>query len=314
MAKTLKWIGISLVGLAIVISAAIFYLKSKFENLAGRIYTPKVEAITIPGDSASIERGKVLSVECRTCHGHDLAGSDFFNDPMIGYMSSPNLTRALGSATEKYSDLDYVRTLRHALNPTGRTLMVMPSENIGQMSDQDLGCLIAYLKTVDPIEKKQGPTNFTFTAKVMAGAGMFGNLYPYDVIDHDAVHHISAPNISSDPAYGEYFSKFIGCKSCHGAQLNGGISPDPVSPPAPNITAGGNLGKWTATQFIETVRNGKTPEGKVLKAEFMPWPGIGAHSEVELEGLYNYLKSLPALPTDPGVQKKMDKLASSTQE
>lgn len=138
----------------------------------------------------------------------------------------------------------------------------------------------------------------------MAGAGMFGNLYPYDVIDHDAVHHISAPNISTDPAYGEYFSKFIGCKSCHGAQLNGGISPDPVSPPAPNITGGGNLGKWTVTQFVETMRNGKTPEGKVLKAEFMPWPGIAAHSEVELEGLYNYLKSLPALPTDPGVQKR----------
>ena len=52
--------------------------------------------------------------------------------------------------------------------------------------------------------------------------------------------------------------------------------------------------------------SGKTPENKTLDAKFMPWPGIGVHDDEELEALYNYLKSLPATPTDAKLQKKLD--------
>jgi hypothetical protein len=39
----------------------------------------------------------------------------------------------------------------------------------------------------------------------------------------------------------------------------------------------------------------------------MPWPGIGAHEDVELEAIYNYLKSLPALPNSAELEKVMKK-------
>lgn len=305
MKKILKWIGIGLGSVLILMAITAFYLKSKFESGAKRHLEPKVTAIDIPSDSASLERGKVLAVGCRGCHGNDYAGLDFFNDPAIGYMSSPNLTPAKGSATEKYTPEDWVRTLRHGVNPSGKSLMVMPSESIGQLSDQDLGCLIAYIKSLTPIEKPLGPTNFTFMAKVMAGAGMFGNLYPYDIINHDGVQSIKAPPKSNNAEYGEYMMKFHGCKGCHGEKLNGGISPDPISPPASNITAGGNLGKWSLDQFRETVRSGKTPEGKILDPKFMPWPGIGAHDDTELEAVFNYIKSMPALPNSQELEDKL---------
>lgn len=305
MKKILKWTGI-IIGLVLMVGAgSAFYLKSKFENLQNRSYEQKVVAVRIPADSSSLARGKVLSVGCQGCHGDDLGGKDFFNDPMIGYMSSPNITRSRGSATEKYSDLDYVRTLRHGLNPKGRALMVMPSESIGQASDEDLGCLISYLKAVIPVEKKQGPTQFSFTAKVMAGAGLFGNLYPYDVIKHDKVHTISAPPKSIKPEYGAYVARMEGCRSCHGETLAGGISPDPSSPPVPNITPGWHMGVWTVNHFKEAMRTGKTPEGKVLDPKFMPWPGIGAHDDIELEALFNYIKSLPASANSPELEKKL---------
>ncbi len=102
--------------------------------------------------------------------------------------------------------------------------------------------------------------------------------------------------------------RFHACKSCHGEQLNGGISPDPISPPPTNISTGGNLGKWTLEQFRETMRSGKTPEGKLLDAKFMPWPGIGAHDDEELEAIFNYIKSLPGLPNSAVLDKKLKEM------
>lgn len=304
-----KWVGIILAIVLVVGAITAFYLKSKFENLSKRHFEPKFTAVPILSDSASLERGKVLAVGCRGCHGNDYAGLDFFNDPSIGYMSSPNLTGAKGSATENYNDMDWTRTLRHAVNPAGKPLMVMPSEAIGLLSDQDLGCLIGFLKSLPKIEKPLGPTRFTFMAKVMAGAGLFGNLYPYDIIKHDEVQSIPHVEISNSPEYGAYITRFHGCQSCHGATFNGGVSPDPVSPPGLNITPAGNIGKWTLDQFKETVRSGKTPEGKILDPKFMPWPGIGAHNDIELEGLFNYLKAQPALANSPELEKKLKDMA-----
>jgi mono/diheme cytochrome c family protein len=307
MKKYLKWLGILLVAILAIAAIAVFYLKSKFENLDGRKFEPTVTAITVPSDSASIERGKVLAVDCKHCHGDDYAGKAFFNDPKIGFMASANISGAKGSATEKYTDQDWVRTLRHGVNPSHRALMVMPAENIGLLGDQDLGCLIAYMKTVKPVEKIKGPTDFKLFGKVLAGAGAFGSLYPYDVIKHDQVQHITAPIKSPQPEYGNYLTQFHGCRGCHGSQLNGGKHPAPSAPPVPNITGGGHPGKWSLAEFKSTLRNGKTPEGKTLDAEYMPFPGIGAHDDIELEAIYSYLKSIPALPNSPELDKLLKK-------
>ncbi len=302
--KILKWIGIIIGAVLLIGLISAFYLKSKFENGAQRNLTPTITEIKILNDSASLVRGKVLSVECRICHGNDLAGQPFFNDPQLGYMSSPNLTRALGSNTEKYTDQDYIRTLRHGAKPNGQPVMVMPSESIGLMSDEDLGCLIGYLKTVEKVEKPLGSTNFTMFAKILAGAGAFGDMYPYDIIDHNAVQSIKAPEHSTSKEYGAYITRYIGCAKCHGEHFNGGVSPDPISPPPTNITPTGNIGKWSLAQFKETMRGGKTPEGKILEDKFMPWSGIAAHDDSEIEALYNYLKSLPPLPNSKEYEAK----------
>ena len=87
MKKAIKWIGIILGALLLVAAISSFYLKSKFVKQGTRKVDAKVTAIVIPSDSASLERGKLLAVGCRECHGHDYSGKDFFNDPAIGYMA-----------------------------------------------------------------------------------------------------------------------------------------------------------------------------------------------------------------------------------
>ncbi|MEZ4959845.1 MAG: c-type cytochrome [Saprospiraceae bacterium] len=301
MKKFLKWAGITLLGLVLIVLLASWIFASKFNSKFEKVYSLTPASVAIPTDSASIERGRTLSVGCRSCHDVDMGGKVFFDDPNIGVLPSSNLTRAKGSETEGYTDEDYVRALRHGLNKKGNPLMVMPSESITHLSDQDLGCLIAFIKTLPPIERTFPKRHFTYMSQVMAGAGMFGNLFAYDVIDHEKAKNITAPPIGNSMEYGAYVTRFEGCQTCHSANFGGGKSPDPVSPPVPDITKSGNPGKWSLEQFIATFRTGKTPEGKMLQGEFMPFAGIGALSDVEVEGLYNYIQSLP--PAHPAESK-----------
>ncbi|HLF64270.1 MAG TPA: c-type cytochrome [Saprospiraceae bacterium] len=294
MKKVLKWTGIVLLTLVLIVLIGSWLLARKFNMEFVKKYELTPAPVAIPTDSASIERGRTLTVGCRNCHDVDLAGKVFFDDPKIGSLASSNLTRAKDSDTEGYKDEDFVRAIRHGLNKRGNPLMVMPSEAYTHYSDQDLGCIIAYLKSLPPIERRFAKRHFTYMSQVMAGAGMFGNLFPYKVIDHEKAKNITAPPIGNSIEYGKYVVDFDGCKNCHGADFGGGKSPDPVSPPVPDISTGSNSGKWTLEQFINTFRTGKTPEGKALQGQFMPFAGIGALSDVEIEAVYKYIHSLPA--------------------
>lgn len=294
MKKILKWTGITLLSLVLLVLLASWILASKFNSQFDKVVNVEHVAVTVPTDSASIARGAMLSVGCQNCHDRDLAGKVFFDDTNIGVLPSANLTRAKGSATEGYTDIDYVRAIRHGVGKKGNKMMIMPSGAYSHMSDQDLGCLIAYLKTLPPIERNFDQRNFTYMAQVMAGAGMFGNMFEYDVIDHENAKNITAPPISNSIEYGEYVTRWDGCTTCHGANFGGGKSPDPVSPPVPDITKGSRAGNWTKEEFIAFFKTGKTPDGRMPNVQFMPWESVGALHEVEIEAVYNYLHSLPS--------------------
>lgn len=308
MKKAIKWTVIAIVSLLLLLFLLGFYFSSKYDRMSSKRYEVDVRPISIPSDSISMERGRMLSVICRDCHGVDFSGLGFFDDEALGYMASPNLTGAKGSATENYTDLDWIRALRHGLNPQGRPLMVMPSEFLCNFSDKDLGALIAFMNSLPEIEKPMGPTHFTTFASVMMGAGMFGEMYAYNRINHEDVHQIPSVDVSNTIEYGAYMTRIHGCKFCHGEQFNGGIHPDPTAPPGLNITPKGNIGNWSSDQFIQVMRTGKTPEGKVFNLKFMPFPGIGAHDSLELSALYAYLKTLPPLEDNPDIAKQLKKM------
>ena len=85
------------------------------------------------------------------------------------------------------------------------------------------------------------------------------------------------------------------CTLCHGERLSGGTVPDEDDgPKAPNITAGGALGSWTKSQFVDTLRSGITPEGQLLDFEFMPWNRFNQMTDDEMDAIWLYLQSLPA--------------------
>ncbi len=293
MKRILKYLAYGLILLAGIIGLFAFYFIHKFNAESEKKVVVELTAIDIPTDSTAVERGRILSVGCRSCHGNQLEGNYFFDDPDIGKIASSNLTGAKGSPTEKYTDLDWIRSIRHGVGPDGRKLFIMPSESMCHLSDRDLGCLIAFLKTLPKIENHFEKASFTTFSKILAGAGQFGELYPYNLIDHERAQHVAHPAAVNSLEHGLYMMRSHGCISCHKEDLKGGKSPDPVSPLVPNISATGNPGKWTRAQFIETLRTGKTPEGKMLDGKFMPFAGIAPFSDEEIGSIYDYIMSLP---------------------
>ena len=125
----------------------------------------------------------------------------------------------------------------------------------------------------------------------MMGAGMFPPLAA-DQIDHSSPP-AAAPEPGVTAAYGEYLSHT--CTECHGASLNGApFGPPGQEVPTPNLTPGGELAAWSEDGFINTMRTGVTPFGRILNDE-MPWKYYGQMTDDELKALWMYLRSLPAL-------------------
>ncbi|MBK7763653.1 MAG: cytochrome c [Bacteroidetes bacterium] len=297
MKKFLKWTFIVIIILLIIAIGSGFYLNSDFEKRYTKTYTLTPTLLPIPSDSFSIARGKHWAdILCSDCHGNGLGGKEFFNVPDIGCINTPNITTGKGSKTIDYTDEDWIRVLRHGIKKNGQALFIMPSKSIGKLSDENLAQLIAYMKQITPVEKEWAAPTLTVKAKVLASLGAFGKLFDAETIDHQKVKNVSAPPVEANIEYGAYMISICGCKTCHGETLNGFKDPNPEAPFSPNISPGGNFGKWTLEQFITTFKTGNTPEGKQLNNLFMPFSSYSKMDTLEFNALYNYIKAQKALP------------------
>lgn len=296
--KALKWV---IAGFAFVIALlgiGVGALYARSQSRFNHIYAVQAEAVAIPNDDASIARGKHLAgMLCAGCHGENLAGTEFFNDPTLGTIHAKNLTAGKGGIGATYTDADYVRALRHGVRPDGMSIFVMPSRDFYHLSDQDLGSIVAYLKTAPAVDQAWGPKQFTLLGNVLVGLGVFDNMMMADLIDHTASRP-AAPAMGVTRKYGGYLVQLNGCRQCHGQQLSGGKVDDPtIDMLAPNLTPAGELAGWADADFIKVTRTGITPAGRRL-SEVMPWKNYGSHmTDDELKAIFLYLQSLPKLQT-----------------
>lgn len=292
MKKFFKWVGIVIGALLVIILISAFIFYNISTSKVSKKFDVSPEKISIPTDPASIERGKhLVKIVCTDCHGEDLAGTDFFSDPALGEIHAANLTSGKGGAGQDFTDEDWVRAIRHGVDDEGRGLMIMPSSSFYNMNDADLGAVIAYLKSIPPVDKEWGKPNLTPMSKIMAGAGAFGNYLAVETIPHTAPRPISPPE-GVTVEYGDYLVTLMDCRACHGSNLAGGQSSEPGSPLSPNLTSGGEMGTWSETDFVQTIRGGVTPTGKGLN-KYMPWKTYALMTDDELFAVYKYIKSLP---------------------
>jgi mono/diheme cytochrome c family protein len=297
--RWLKWIGMLLSGLLTLIPTVLLILALiGFYQLNERFDNPVVE-IRVTGTPAQIARGEKLAQICVSCHtpGNQLplSGSNFaakFEFPPLGTLYAPNLTPS--GNIQDWSDGEVIRAIREGVHKNGRSLLVMPSANFRNMSDEDVQALVTYLRS-QPAAGGPTPENkFNVLGAIFMNLSDFRTAQP-------PVGHVTAPQAET-PAYGKYLVDVIGCRDCHGAQLQGKVvNGQPGPPPGPNLTL--IVPQWTEDEFMTFFNTGTLPGGgKVpiltLKSGFseprMPWPIVrAATTDDELKAMFSYLHALP---------------------
>ena len=219
MNKVLKWIGIVLGALVVLVVLAAAGLYAATSVRLNKRYSYEPPPISIPSDAASVTRGEHLVksfLGCTSCHGDQLQGTEFFNSPPLAVVSAPNLTRGQGGVGASFSDADFVRVLRHGVDPTGRALFIMPSEDFTNLSDADLGAVVAYIRTFPPVDNQAPAPQILPVGRVLIAAGIFGSVFAVDKIDHTGARLATTPAAGVTAEYGQYVVSIAGCRSCHG--------------------------------------------------------------------------------------------------
>ena len=295
-----KWVGIvfgTLLGLIILASLVLYSLG---ESRLNRAYNISQEFVTIPSDEASLAEGKRIFQYrgCEACHGEQLQGLVYLDNPAIGQVITPNLTTGKGGIGTQRTDVDLLRSIRHGVRPDGTPLLFMPSTEFYFLSDQDIGRVIAYIRSLPPVDNEMPASKLSVTGRIVMNVTQEITFLPAELIPHDAPRPI-APAPGATPEYGEYLT--YSCKVCHGLTLSGGEIPGfpPEWPPAPNLTSGkgSRLPTWGEDGFIEIIRTGQK-HGRSINPTYMPWKSYQHMTDDELRAAYLYLQSLP--PKDFG--------------
>ena len=295
MGKLFRWLGITLAAVAALLALVLVGIYVVSSGKLDERYAVQVEAVPIPTDSASVERGRHLATAvsaCVDCHGEDLAGTTMIEDAAFATVAAPNLTPA--GVGGELTDTDWVRAIRHGVARDGRSLIVMPSEVYYDLSDADLGAVIAYAKTVPPATREPAERRYGPISRMLLAMDKLPIFAARKVAEKGAP--FPAPPSGVTREYGEYLAHVGGCLSCHGPGLSGGAIPDgdPSAPPASNLTPEG-IGQWTLADFTRALREGRRPAGTEINA-FMPWRVTRNMTDNEIRALWLYLQSVPPKP------------------
>jgi len=251
-------------------------------------------ALSIPTDAEAIARGEHLAVTrgCTDCHAADLGGRVLVDKFPIGRLAAPNLTQGKGGV----GPLDagrMERAIRHGLGADGRLLLYMPTTDFSALSDADVADLMAYVSTRPALDREIAPPEAGPLMRVLFLLDKAPLVYALKVDQHAA--HAATVAAAPTAEYGRYVAR--ACMGCHGDHFSGGHVPGtpPDFPDAANITPAG-IGQWSKVDFIAAMRQGKRPDGRTLNT-FMPWKAFATMTDTEIDALWAFLQTLPAVQT-----------------
>jgi len=263
-----------------------------------------------------LERGNYLVhsvVNCMDCHSQfDMnkfslpivpgseGGGGFAVHELVeipGKIYIPNITPF---ALKDWSDDDIASAITRGINKKGDTLFpMMPYHGLSAMAKEDVDAVIAYIRTLKPIEK-------TYPAREMfIPMSAFG---PLPDVDYKMN---KKPDTADKLKYGEYLVTIGHCTDCHtpltkeGAPimsnfLSGGQR---FKAPAFDVTVANitpdsatGIGTWTEDMFLAKFRTNASPEninknpGKFNT--IMPWSFYGTMKDNDLKSIYTYLRTI----------------------
>ena len=251
-----------------------------------------------------LERGRYLMqsiVACGNCHtpqgpdgplpGMELAGGLEVETPDFTAVSA-NITPDKGSGIGRWTDAQIVTAIREGRRPDGSIIgPPMPIGLYRGMSDNDALAIVAYLRSVKPVDNKVARTTYPFPLPPSYGP---------------PIGKVPDVSQSDEVAYGRYLAGPAGhCIECHSspgangqadfanALGAGGLKfPGPWGlSVAPNITPTG-LARYSDAEVKAIITTGVRPEGSRLKPP-MAVPYYARMKEADLDALVAYLRTLP---------------------
>lgn len=263
-----------------------------------------------------LQRGEYLAnhvMVCMDCHserdyslftapmvaGTEGQGGEIFDQNMgfPGRYVSPNITPTkLGN----WTDGEIFRAITSGVSKDGRALFpVMPHPYYGQLDEEDIKSVIAYIRSLEPIDHETEPSVPDFPMNLII------NTIPKQA------QLTTRPPKSDLVSYGKYLVTAAACNDCHtkqekgqftGQPFAGGMEfkfPDGAILRSANITPHETgIGLWNEELFIQRFKafsdSTYTPH-KLKPGEFqtlMPWTFYAEMKTEDLKAIYAYLNTL----------------------
>jgi mono/diheme cytochrome c family protein len=269
-------------GVAGVLVSGVAIIMALSEARLRKTYDVPLTTIDVPRDPVSIAEGERLA-RIRGCyggcHGATLEGSPFFERPGVARIPAPNLTAVL----PEYSDAELARLIRRGVKRDGRSVFAMPSEMFAELTDDDLGRIIGFLRTHPGIERLSDEFRVGPLGRVGLVLGRF----------QPVAARVGAAPVrfaeNTDPvAKGRYLARTT-CTECHGRDLNG--SRDGTVPDLAIAVA------FPDADFLRLMREGRGLGGRELGLMGRVAQSRFAYfTDDEIGAVHEYLKHRAAHP------------------
>ncbi len=300
-----KWLrrgGVTLLALLLLAAAAVAAGLLLAQRKMQRTVEVSVAPVALrdPGDTAALARGQYLfaSRGCVDCHGANGAGRFFIDQPGGLRVAGPQISPGPGNVTARYQPIDWVRAIRHGVDPRGRPLLIMPSEDYNRFTDDDLSALVAYVRSMPPVAQGGAAVvELPLPVRVLYGFGLIPDAASR--IDHSLPPSVPvAAGVTRE--HGAYVANM--CIGCHGAHLQGGKIPGgpPDWPPAARLAPGPDsaMARYPdAASLTRLFRTGQRPDGSAVQV--MPFESLREVSDLDLQALHLYLSSLSVAAAPP---------------
>ena len=272
MRKLLRYLGYTLGALGALLLVAIGVVYAMSERILARTYDAPEARVAVRTDSASIAEGERLARirGCPGCHGDRLQGNVFFDEPGVARLTAGNLTRA----ARRYSDAELARIIRYGVRPDGSSVFGMPSAAFHHLTDEDLGSIIAWVRSMPEVE---GPDS-RLEARMMGRIGLVAGMYRPTAVE--VVEGLEARDSGPREPLGRYLALSV-CAECHGPDLKG----SEMGAPGLSVVQG-----YSLEAFERFMRTGIAADGteKGLMSEVAKGRFVHLDS-VEVRALHAYL-------------------------
>jgi hypothetical protein len=316
MSKTGKVILYSVIIVVVIIVVVISYITLALPNVGDP------ENIKVEITPQRLARGEYLADHvalCTDCHskrdwsklagpvipGTQGGGGEIF-DGKVGFPGIVNVPNITPYNLKGWTDGELFRTITTGERKDGSAIFpLMPWPYYSKMSREDVYSIIAYIRTLKPVETNYPKAKLNF---------------PLNILVHTMPQKASLsqlPPTTDSVKYGEYICRSADCIECHSKSDNGQIIKGmefagghqyPVfgivlrsANITPDKTTG--IGNWKEADFVAVFKSFGNPAkaSAVPKGGFqtiMPWYGYAGMTEGDLKSIFKYLKTIKPVKND----------------